>query len=134
MATLPVEDIQYSEDIEELVYKKLDGSYRGWRVELLVEQITSNLEEKFLLCSYCSALMRDACLLEKEGKQELRCLVCIPEDIPWQPVKMSRETINEKLVSKIPYFLEYSRGDFKFQANFLVQLLKGSCLVISGPP
>ena len=110
MATLPVEDIQYSEDIEELVYKKLDGSYRGWRVELLVEQITSKLEERFLLCSYCSGLMRDACLLEKEGKQELRCLVCIPDGIPWQPVEMSRETINEKLVSKITYFLEYSRG------------------------
>ena len=99
MATLPVEDIQYSEEIEELVYKKLDGSYRGWKVELLVEQITSKLEEKFLLCSYCSGLMRDACLLQKEGKQELRCLVCIPEGIPWQPVEMSRETINEKLVS-----------------------------------
>ena len=99
MATLPVEDIQYSEEIEELVYKMLDGSYRGWKVELLVELITSKLEEKFLLCCYCSALMRDACLLEKEGKQELRCLVCIPEGIPWQPVEMSRETINEKLVS-----------------------------------
>ena len=107
MATLPVEDIHYSEEIEELVYKRLDGSYRGWRLELLVEQITSKLEEKFLLCSYCSALMRDACLLEKEGKQELRCLVCIPEDIPWQPVEMSRETINEKLVSiKNNVFLE----------------------------
>ena len=100
MATLPVEDIKYSEEIEGLVYKRLDGSFRGWRVELLVEQITSKLEEKFLLCSYCSGLMRDACLLEKEGKQELRCLVCIPEGIPWQPVEMSRETINEKIVSK----------------------------------
>ena len=99
MATLPVEDIHYSEDIEGLVYKRLDGSFRGWRVELLVEQITSKLEEKFLLCSYCSGLMRDACLLEKEGKQELRCLVCIPEGITWQPALLSRETINEKLVS-----------------------------------
>ena len=124
MATLPVEDIQYSEEIEGLVYKKLDGGYRGWRVELLVEQITSKLEEKFLLCSYCSALMRDACLQEKEGKQELRCLVCIPEDIPWQPVN-DRKTINEKPVSKIPYFLKYSRGDFKFQANFWCNYSKG---------
>ena len=99
MAILPVENIHYSEEIEGLVYKRLDGCYRGWRVELLVEQITSKLEEKFLLCSYCSSLMRDACLLEKEGKQELRCLVCIPQGIPWQPVEMSRETINEKLVS-----------------------------------
>ena len=99
MATLPVEETESSEEIEGLVYKRLEDRYRGWRVELLEEQLTSKLEEKFLLCSYCSGVMRDACLLEMEGKQELRCLICIPDGIPWQPVEMSREAINEKIVS-----------------------------------
>ena len=101
MATLPVEEIPYSDEIEGLVYKRLDGRYRGWRVELLVEKLTNKLEEKFLLCSCCRGLMRDACLLEKEGKQELGCFVCIPEGVEWQPALMNREAINEKLVSKL---------------------------------
>ena len=99
MATLPVEETESSEEIEGLVYKRLEGRYRGWRVELLEEQLTNKLEKKFLLCSYCSGVVRDACLLEREGKQELRCLVCIPEGVAWQPGLMNREAVNEKTVS-----------------------------------
>ena len=88
-----------SKEIETLVYKRLDGGERGWRVELLVEQLTSKLEEKFLLCSYCSGLMRDACLLAKGGKQELRCFVCIPEGETWHQAQINRKAINEKMVS-----------------------------------
>ena len=102
MATLPVEETESSEEIEGLVYKRLEGRYRGWRVELLEGKLTSKVEEKFLLCSYCSGVMRDACLLEGEGKQELRCLVCIPEGIAPlipEPALMSRESVNEKIVS-----------------------------------
>ena len=87
------------EEIETLVYERLDGRERGWRVELLVEQLTSKLEEKFLLCSYCRGLMRDACLLEMEGKQELRCYVCIPEGVTWHQAQINRGAINEKIVS-----------------------------------
>ena len=101
MATLPVEETESSEEIEGLVYKRLEGRYRGWRVELLEEQLTSKVEERFLLCSYCSGIMRDACLLEREGKQELRCLVCIPEGIPCDTLEMNREVINEKIVSAL---------------------------------
>ena len=99
MATLPVEETESSEEIEGLVYKRLEGRYRGWRVELLEEQLTSKEEEKFLLCSYCSGVMRDACLLKREGKQELRCLVCIPEGMPCDTLEMNREVISEKMVS-----------------------------------
>ena len=99
MATPPVEETESSEEIEGLVYKRLEGRYRGWRVELLEEQLTSKIEEKFLLCSYCSGVMRDACLMEREGKQELRCLVCIPDGIPCDALEMNREVINEKIVS-----------------------------------
>ena len=101
MATLPVEETESSEEIEGLVYKRLEGRYRGWRMELLEELLTSKLEEKFLLCSYCSGVMRDACLLEREGKQELRCLVCIPEGVACLPSLMSRESVNEKIVSAL---------------------------------
>ena len=101
MATLPVEETESSEEIEGLVYKRLEGRYRGWRVELLEEQLTSKLEERFLMCSYCSGVMRDACLLKREGKQELRCLVCIPEGVAWKPVNMNREVISEKIVSNL---------------------------------
>ena len=60
------------------MYMRLDGGGgRGWRVELLVEQLTSSVEQKLLLCSYCRGLMGDACLLEKQGQQELRCSVCV---------------------------------------------------------
>ena len=98
MATMP-EALLDSDEIEGLVYKRLGGSYRGWREELLVEQLTNKLEAKFLLCNCCKGLMRDACLMGKEGKQELRCMGCIPEGVVWQPVEMNREAINEKLVS-----------------------------------
>ena len=37
------------EEIETLVYKRLEGRERGWKVELLVEQLASKLEVKFLL-------------------------------------------------------------------------------------
>ena len=101
MATLPVEETESSEEIEGLVYKRLEGRYRGWRVELLEEQLTNKEEERFLLCSYCSGVVRDACLLEREGKQELRCLVCIPEGMPCDTLEMNREVINEKIVSAL---------------------------------
>ena len=78
------------------VCERLGGRDRGWRVELLVEQLTSKLEQKFLLCCYCSGLMRDACLLEKEGKQEVRCYVCIPEGVTWKPALMNRETNHQR--------------------------------------
>ena len=45
-------------------------------MELLVEQITSKLEEKFLLCNYCSGLMRDACLLG-EGRETGTEMSCV---------------------------------------------------------
>ncbi|KAI6651575.1 hypothetical protein LOD99_5183 [Oopsacas minuta] len=76
-----------SEGREELVYVKTEnGSYRGWRVELLVENLSSKVEEQLLLLNCCKGLLREACLYQGE----LRCGVYIPEGIPWQPVKMNR--------------------------------------------
>ena len=87
-------------EINKLVYViRDDGSYRGWRTELLVEKITSKMEEKFLLCNYCGGMLRDASLFEKNGKQELRCSVCIPTDVNTHKVQLNRETVNEKQVS-----------------------------------
>ena len=117
MATLPMEETESSEEIEGLVYKRLEGRYRGWRVELFEEQLTSKLEEKFLLCSYCSGVVRDACLLEREGKQELRCLVCIPEGVALQPGLMSREAVNEKIVSTFLFVCVHTITDNFFRVN-----------------
>ena len=117
MATLPMEETESSEEIEGLVYKRLEGRYRGWRVELLEEQLTSKLEKKFLLCSYCSGVVRDACLLEREGKQELRCLVCIPEGIAWKLGLMSRESVNEKIVSTFLFVCVHTISVNLFRVN-----------------
>ena len=70
-----------------------DCKPNGWRVDLLVEKLSSKLEEKVLLCSYCNGLLRDACL----SNGSLMCQLCIPEDA--QPVGMNRELMNEKMVS-----------------------------------
>ena len=87
------------EEIETLVYKRLYGRGGGWRVELLVEQLTSSVEQKFLLCGCCRGLMRDACVLENEGKQQLSCYVCIPQGVAWHQAQINRKAINEKIVS-----------------------------------
>ncbi|KAI6661281.1 TNF receptor-associated factor 4-like [Oopsacas minuta] len=90
------EKITDSEGREDLVYIKTEnGSYRGWRVDLLVENLSSKMELKLLLCSSCKGMLRDACLYE----EELRCGVCIPEGVAWQPVKMNREIVSDKMIS-----------------------------------
>ncbi|KAI6660628.1 TNF receptor-associated factor 4-like [Oopsacas minuta] len=90
------EKLTDSEGREDLVYIKTeDGSYRGWRVDLLVENLSNKLELKLLLCSSCKGMLRDACICEGE----LRCGVCIPEGVAWQPVKMNREIVSDKMIS-----------------------------------
>ena len=85
----------YSVERDALLYvTSEDGSSKGWRVDLLVEKLSSKVEEKLLLCSCCNGLLRDACIYE----EEFRCRVCIPEGVAWQPVKMNRTIVNEKMV------------------------------------
>ena len=68
-----------------------DVSLKGWRVDLLVEKLS---EGKLLLCSSCGGMLREACIYE----EEFRCGVCIPEGVAWQPVKMNRTIVDEKMV------------------------------------
>ncbi|KAI6661204.1 TNF receptor-associated factor 4-like [Oopsacas minuta] len=90
------EKLTDSEGREDLVYIKTeDGSYRGWRVDLLIDKLSSKMEEKILLCSSCKGMLRDACLYEGD----LRCGVCIPEGVAWQPVIMNREIVSDKMIS-----------------------------------
>ena len=72
-----------------------DGSSKGWRIDLLVEKLSSKMEEKLLLCRCCNGMLRDACICNGA----LMCQVCIPEGTAWQPVLMNREIVNEKIVS-----------------------------------
>ncbi|KAI6647636.1 TNF receptor-associated factor 4-like [Oopsacas minuta] len=80
---------------EDLVYVKTeDDSYRGWRLELLKEKLSSRVEEKLLMCTFCKGLLREACICQEEFK----CRICIPRGAPWQPVKVNREIVNEKMI------------------------------------
>ena len=98
-----------SEFVKVLVYViRDDGNYGGWKTELLVEEITNKIEAKFLLCSYCKGMLRDACLFEKDGKQELACSVCLPKDFVKQIARLNAETINEKQVSTRVYIQFHS--------------------------
>ena len=85
------EVIVESSEVTLLYVTSEDGSSKGWRVDLLVEKLS---EGKLLLCSCCNGILRDACICE----EELRCRVCIPEGVAWQPVKMNRTIVNEKMV------------------------------------
>ena len=81
----------YSVERDALLYVMSECKPKGWRIDLFVEKLS---EEELLLCSSCNGLLRDACVFE----EELRCGVCIPEGIVWQPVKMNRKIINQKMV------------------------------------
>ena len=86
-------------EINKLVYViRDDGSYGGWRTELLVKDVTED-GEGFLLCNYCGGMLRDACLFEKDGKHKVACSVCIPKDVNKQIAQLNREAVNEKQVS-----------------------------------
>ena len=88
--------IDYPVERDALLYvMSEDCKPKGWRVDMLVEKLSSKLEEKVLLCSCCNGMLRDACF--SDGA--LMCQVCIPEAIVVQPVVMNREIVNEKIVS-----------------------------------
>ena len=98
----PSEASAEPEQASELVYVRGDdGSYRGWKAELLVEEITEKVAAKFLLCNYCRGVLRDACFYEKDFKHEVACSLCIPKETNKQIARINRETINEKHVRPI---------------------------------
>ena len=87
-------------EINKLVYViRDDGSYGGWRTELLVEEITEDGEGRFLLCNYCRGMLREACFYEEDGKHKVACSLCIPKDVNKQLAQLNRETVSEKQVS-----------------------------------
>ena len=98
----------YSVERDALLYVMSDCKLKGWRLDLLVEKLAES-EEKFLLCSSCNGLLRDACFYE-EG---LRCAVCIPEGVALLPVKMNQTIVNQKMVICL---LLFSLGHVKYIA------------------
>ena len=85
----------YPEESDALLYvMSEDCNPKGWRVDLLVENLSSKIEEKLLLCSRCNGLLRDACICNGA----FMCQVCTPEDMASQPVEMNRTIVNEKMV------------------------------------
>ena len=97
--SISIPETKIETEISELLYvKRDDGNYGGWRTELLVEEITGKIEEKFLLCSYCGGMLRNACLSEKDGKQELECSICAPEDENKIIAQLNRDSVLEREV------------------------------------
>ena len=93
----------FPDEIRVLLYVKhpIPGSYesfRGWKLDLLVEQPKGSVEKKFLLCSFCKGMLRDACLYQRHTIQELRCSVCIPRGVNNQIAQINRELINQRQV------------------------------------
>ena len=92
----PVETL--SDDLSALLcVRRGDASYGGWRSDLLTDVLHKG-EERFLLCKACQGLLRDACLLINEGKQEFRCSVCLPKNVTVQRAQINQESVNEKHV------------------------------------
>ena len=106
-----------------------DGSYGGWRTELLVEEITGEIEAKFLLCSCCRGMLREACFYKKDGKHEVACSLCIPKDVKKQNASMNRETIKEKKVSYL--FFEYFKCAIASQKLSLTRCIHANRPVLS---
>ena len=93
--------------IDELLFIKnfhidRNDCYGGWKRELLVEKITSSAEERLLLCTVCTGMLRDACVfVVKFQKKEARCDVCIPRGHQAElkmKAELVRSVIDEKLV------------------------------------
>ena len=90
-----------SEKIDDLLYVKYNGKHRGWRVQLLAEELMGKVEGTFLLCSLCGGLLRDAFMVIIGGEQELRCSLCIPSDANRNSARMNlnRDAVEKKIVS-----------------------------------
>ena len=94
-----------SEKIVDLLYVKYDGKYRGWRVQLLVEELMGKVEGTFLLCNLCGGLLRDAFMVIIGGEQELWCSLCIPSDASRNSARMdlNRDAVEKKIVCCLKY-------------------------------
>lgn len=60
----------------DMMYLKVDGVHRGWRVELCAKWLTST-EKRLLLCNLCKGILREAESMDKE-RRGLRCYACMP--------------------------------------------------------
>ena len=83
----------------DMMLVQLAGRHGGWRAELCVTELNLS-EEKLLVCSLCKGILREASVFEVEGRQELRCAVCLPQDsdLSIQILLHIRNVVNEKQV------------------------------------
>ena len=84
------------EDIDDLLYVKFNGKYRGWKIGLLTE----NTSVIFVHCETCKGLMRDPNVYQADGLTEMRCFQCVPKKIiiKKQSIELTNR-VNQKLVS-----------------------------------
>ena len=98
---LTYSDNNEAEVLNDLLYVKRDTGYGGWRVALLTNSALCKSEERLLICGGCRGILREASVIAKGNKQELKCSACVSvQDKSFaQPVMTNREVINERQVS-----------------------------------
>ncbi|KAI6647224.1 TNF receptor-associated factor 4 [Oopsacas minuta] len=67
-----------------------DSIYGGYKQELLNDNLDP-LATKFILCTGCNGLSREACSVGED--QNIMCLTCIPKDATHIPMKQARESV-----------------------------------------
>ena len=95
----------------DMMLVQLAGRHGGWRAELCVTELNLS-EEKLLVCSLCKGILREASVFEVEGRQELRCAVCLPQDsdLSIQIPLHIRDVVNEKQVYICYFFVTISQN------------------------
>ena len=83
-----------------ILVERPNGGFGGYDMDLLVNSL-SPLEVQLLICTKCSGIMNRACQV---GEDQLHmCEACIEEELEFQPMKLSRNSI-PNLNSKCPLF------------------------------
>ena len=79
----------------------LEGTCRGWRVDLFLEKLETGKEIEHLLCKKCGGVARNACLVKFRKRRVVRCSACIPTELKENstPIDFVRESVNDLDVS-----------------------------------
>ncbi|KAI6655882.1 Dynein heavy chain 17, axonemal [Oopsacas minuta] len=92
-------------DFEHLLFVEMEDagvtSYRGWKRELLVEEIVSASEKKLLLCTLCDGMLRNACCFQRNQNKQARCDKCLPANFRIYGrniVDLIRSVVDERMI------------------------------------
>ena len=75
-----------------------DGVYRGWKLDILCEELSQS-EKRLVTCGLCKGLLREACEVKLMDRQVIRCKSCLSKEHPERKAEYISEFIEEKMVS-----------------------------------